>query len=87
MQNYIFKLFVKTVEAKSLNFCTMLKLVTLYLVQMIAQIKYASYSICACFVVVVGNSFYLLQKVEILDVDTLDCLLPETNWLFKDLFD
>ena len=33
-----------------------------------------------------GNSFYLFQKVEILDVDTLDYILPETNRLFKDLF-
>ena len=34
-----------------------------------------------------GNSFYLFLKVEILDVDTLDFLLPETNRLLKDLKD
>ena len=34
-----------------------------------------------------GNSFYLFQKVEILDVVTLDYLLPETNRIFKDSFD
>ena len=34
-----------------------------------------------------GNSFYLLQKAEILVVVTLDRLLPEANRLFKDLFE
>ena len=34
-----------------------------------------------------GNSFYLFQKAEILDVLALGCLLPETNWLLKDLID
>ena len=33
-----------------------------------------------------GNRFHLFKKVEILGVDTLDRLLPETNRLFKDLF-
>ena len=34
-----------------------------------------------------GNSFYWLQKAEILVVVTLDCLLPETNRLLKNLLD
>ena len=34
-----------------------------------------------------GNSFQLFQKVKILDVDTLDCLLHETNRPFEDFFD
>ena len=34
-----------------------------------------------------GNSFYWLQKAEILVVVTLDCLLPEPNRLLKDLLD
>ena len=36
--------FVKSVEATSLKLSTMLKLVTLHLEQMIAQVKYANYS-------------------------------------------
>ena len=32
-----------------------------------------------------GNSFYFFQKVKVLDVDTLDSYLAETNRLFKDL--
>ena len=34
-----------------------------------------------------GNSFYWLQKAEILVVVTLDCLLPEPNRRLKDLLD
>ena len=34
-----------------------------------------------------GNSFYLLQKAEILVVVTLNRLLPETNRRFKYLFE
>ena len=34
-----------------------------------------------------SNSFYLFQKLGILDADTLDCFLPETNRLCEDLFD
>ena len=43
-KNYVFKHFVKTVEATSLKFCTKLKLVTLHLKQTIAQAEYANYS-------------------------------------------
>ena len=43
-KNYIFKHFVKAVEATSLKFCTVLKLLTLHLEQAIAQLKYTNYS-------------------------------------------
>ena len=43
-KNYIFKDFVKTVEATSLKFCTILKLVTLHPQKTIAQVKYANFS-------------------------------------------
>ena len=43
-KNYIFKYFVKTVEATCLKFCTILNRVTLHLEKTIAQVKYASFS-------------------------------------------
>ena len=92
-KNYIFKYFVKTVKATSLKFCMVLKLVTLHLKKTIAQVKCANFSnahACTNLCSVKwrnGNSFYLLQKAEILVVVTLDRLLPEANWLFKYLFE
>ena len=76
----------------SLKFCTMLELITLHLECTTAQVKYAnfSYGHCAdlCFVKGRnGNSFYLLQKAEILVVVTSDRLLSEPNWLLKELLD
>ena len=85
---------MKTVEATSLTFCTIPKLETLHLEQTIAQLKCANNSTahCACAYLCSakwrnGNGFCLFQKVGILDVDILDCLLPETNRLFSDSFD
>ena len=43
-KNYIFKYFVKTIEATCLKFCTILKLVTLHLEKIIVQLKYANFS-------------------------------------------
>ena len=43
-KNYIFKLFVKTVEPTSLKFCTIIELITLHLEYTIAQVKYAHFS-------------------------------------------
>ena len=43
-KNYIFKRYVKTVEATPLKFCTVLKLLTLHLEQTIAQLKYTNCS-------------------------------------------
>ena len=43
-KDYIFKYFVKTVEATSLKLCTILKLVTLHLKKTIAQVKCANFS-------------------------------------------
>ena len=43
-KNYIFKYFVKTVEATSLKFCMILKLVTLHLERTIAQVKCTHFS-------------------------------------------
>ena len=90
-KNCIFKHSVKTAEATSLKFCVILKLITLHLEQTIAQLKYANLSNAHVQTFVLlkqtnGNSFYLLQKAEILVVVTLDCLLPEINRLLKDLF-
>ena len=55
--------------------------------QTIAQVKYANYSNAHLQTFVLlnaemhGSSFCLFQKVEILYVVALDCLLPETNRL------
>ena len=80
---------MKTVESTFLEFCTILKLVTLHPQKTTAQVKCANFSntYAQTFVLLSSNSFYLLQKVEILVVVTLDRLLPEANWLFKDLFE
>ena len=43
-KNYIFKHFVKTVEATSLKFCTIIELINLHLKYTIAQVKYANFS-------------------------------------------
>ena len=43
-KNYIFKHFVKIVEATSLKFCTVLKLLFLHLQQTITQAKCTNYS-------------------------------------------
>ena len=80
--------FVKTVDATPLKVCTILKLVSLNLEQTIAQIQYTNYSNGLCSVKWRnGNGFYLFQKAKIFYVITLDCLLPETNRILKDLFD
>ena len=42
-KNYIFKDFVKTVEATPLKFCTVLKLVTLHPEKTTAQVKCANF--------------------------------------------
>ena len=86
-KNYIFKNFVRTVEATSLKFCMILKLVTLHPEKTTAQVKYANFFPCANLCSIKwrnGNSFYLLQNAEILVVVTLDHLLSEANRLFKD---
>ena len=86
-KNYIFKNFVKTVEATSLKFCTILKLVILLPEKTTAQVKCANFFQCACANLSSikwrsGNSFHLLQKAGILLVITLDCLLSESIQLF-----
>ena len=43
-KHYIFKYFVKTIEATCLKFCTILKLVTLHPEKTIAQVKCANFS-------------------------------------------
>ena len=43
-KNYIFKNFVRTVEATSLKFCTILKLITLNPEKATAQVKFAYFS-------------------------------------------
>ena len=43
-KNYIFKHFVKTVEPTSLNFCTIIELISLHLEYTITQVKYANFS-------------------------------------------
>ena len=92
-KNYIFKYFVKTVERSYVpeslydnrtdNFASG--------VHNCAS-KICKFLLCACADLRFvkwrnGNSFYWLQKAEILVVVTLDCLLPEPNWLLKDLLD
>ena len=42
-KNYIFRYFVKTVEATALKFCMILKLVTLHPERTIAQVKCANF--------------------------------------------
>ena len=88
-KNYIFKHFVKTVEHTSLKFCTIIELITLH---HNCASKICKFFLCACADLHFvkwrnGNSFYWLQKAEILVVVTLDCLLPEPNQLLKDLSD
>ena len=85
--NYIFKHFVKTAEVTSLKFC--IKLVTLHLEHTIAQVKNANYSNAHAHILVllngeIGTVFTCFRKAEILDVQTLGCLLPETNRFLKD---
>ena len=91
-KNYIFKYFVITVEPMSLKFCMIIELITLHLEYTIAQSKICKFLLCTCADLRFvkwrnGNSFYWLQKAEILVVVTLDCLLPEPNRLLKDLLD
>ena len=91
-KNYIFKHFVKTVEPTSLKFCAILELITLHLENTTAQVKICKFLLCACADLCFvkgrnGNSFYWLQKAEILVLVTSDCVLPEPNRLLKDLLD
>ena len=89
-KNYIFKYFVKTIEATRLKFCTILNLVSLHLEKTIAEISEFFQCACANLCSVKwrnGNSFYLLQKAEILVVVTVNRLLPETNRRFNYLFE
>ena len=86
-KNYIFKDFVITVEATSLKFCMILKLVTLHPEKTTAQVNVRILQ-CACANLSSierrnGISSYLLQKAEILVVVTLDRLLSEANRLLK----
>ena len=86
------KHFVKTVEATSLKFCTVLKLLTLHLEQTIVQVKYTNYSNAH------AQTFVLLNG-EMAIVSTFSesstfwsghfglSSIPETNQPFKDLLD
>ena len=79
-------------KTEKLEFRTILKIVTLHPEKTIAQVKMCKFFQCACANLCSvkwrnGNSFYLLQKAEILVVITLDRLLPEANRIFTDLFE
>ena len=87
-KNYIFRYFVKTVKATSLKFCTGNSTSG----EDNCASKICEFFQCACANLCSvkrrnGNSFYLLQKAEILVVVTLDRLLPEANRTFTDLFE
>ena len=88
-KNHIFKHFVKTLEPTSLKFCMIITLDFTSGVHNCAS-KICKFLLCACADLCFvkwrnGNSFYWLQKPEILVVVTSDCLLREPNRLLKDL--
>ena len=79
MQNYIFKDFVKTIEATSLKFCTILKLVTLHPEKTTAQEK------CANFSNAHAQTFVLLNE-EMAIVSTCFRKLKFWLWLLCTIF-
>ena len=91
MQKLHFKHFVKTVEATSLKFfydtgnCNFRSGAD-NCAEACELLQCACTDLCS-FKWRNGNSFYLPEKIEILGVVTSDCPLPDTNRLFKDLFD
>ena len=81
-KNYIFKYFVKTVEATSLKFCTILKLVSLHPKKTIAQAK------CTNVFNAHAQTFVLLNGEMAIDCFRKlkfwwSLLLPEANPLFN----
>ena len=78
-KNYIFKDFVKTVEATSLKFCTILNLVTLHPKETTAQVKFANFSNTH------AQTFVLLNG-EIAIVSTCFSKLKFWLWLLWTIF-
>ena len=78
-KNYIFKLFVKTVEPTSMKFCTIIELITLHLEYTIAQVKYANFSYAH------AQTFVLLNG-EMATVSTGFRKLKFWLWLLRTVF-
>ena len=78
-KNYIFKHFVKTVEATSLIFCTIIELITLHLEYTFAQVKYANFSYAH------AQTFVLLNG-EMATVSTGFRKLKFWLWLLRTVF-